>query len=93
MMIKDLEISKELAHEELSAVRGGSNFGYVGGQEANQVVLGGGIFSPTTAVNAPVNAPSLVQMDNDPVTLVDVNTTNVVGSAFTAIGDWRRYPL
>jgi hypothetical protein len=85
MMIKDLEISKELAHEELSAVRGGSNFGYVGGQEANQVVLGGGIFSPTTAVNAPVNAPTLVQMDNDPLTLVDIDTTNVLASLGTLI--------
>jgi hypothetical protein len=93
MMIKDLEISKELARDELSAVRGGSNFGYVGGQNANQAVAGGGIFSPTTAVNAPVNAPVLVQLDNDPMTLVDVDTTNVVGSAFTAIGDWHRYPL
>ncbi len=93
MMIKDLEISKELAREELSAVRGGSNFGYVGGQSANQAVAGGGILSPTTAVNAPVNAPSLVQMDNDPLTLVSVDTTNVVGSAFTAIGGWSRFPL
>lgn len=85
MMIKDLEISKELAREELSAVRGGSNFGYVGGQEANQVALGGGILSPTTAVNAPVNAPSLVQVDNDPATLVSVNTTNVLASLGTLV--------
>ncbi len=85
MMIKDLEISKELAREELSAMRGGSNFGYVGGQEANQVVLGGGILSPTTAVNAPVNAPSLVQLDNDPATLVSVNTTNVLASLGTLV--------
>jgi hypothetical protein len=27
MMIKDLDMSKELACEDLSAVRGGSNFG------------------------------------------------------------------
>ena len=85
MMIQDLESSKELAREELSAVRGGSNFGYVGGQNANQVVAGGGILSATTAVNAPVNAPSLVQMDNDPLTLVDLDTTNVIASAFTAV--------
>jgi hypothetical protein len=85
MMIKDLEISKELAHEELSAVRGGSNFGYVGGQNANQAVAGGGIFSPTTAVNAPVNAPVLFQDDSDPLTLVDIDTTNVVASLGTLI--------
>lgn len=90
MNIKDLEMSKELAHEELSAVRGGSNFGYVGGQDANQAVVGDGIFSPTTAINAPVNAPSLTQIDNDPRTIVDVDSINVVGSAFTAIGDWQR---
>lgn len=93
MMIKDLEISKELAREELSAVRGGSNFGYIGGQQANQAVAGGGVLSPTTAVNAPVKADLLYQNDSDPVTLVNVDTTNVVGSAFTAIGDWRVYPL
>jgi len=86
MMIKDLDTSKELAREDLSAVRGGSNFGYVGGQEANQTILGGGSFSPTTAVNAPVNAPVLVQNDNDPFTLVDIDTTSVIASAFTAIG-------
>jgi hypothetical protein len=85
-MIKDLDISKELAREDLSAVRGGSNFGSVGGQTANQTVLGGGLFSPTTAVNAPVNAPVLVQNDNDPFILVDIDTNNVVASAFTAIG-------
>ena len=93
MKIRDLEMNKELANEELAAVRGGSNFGYVGGQSANQAVVGGGIFSPTTAVNAPVNAPTLVQNDSDPLTIVDVDTTSVVGSAFTSIGDWRRYPL
>ena len=85
MMIKDLESSKELAREELSAVRGGSNFGYVGGQNANQLVAGGGILSPTTAVNAPVNAPTLVQQDNDPFTLVDIDTNNVVASLGTLI--------
>lgn len=85
MMIKDLEISKDLAQEDLSAVRGGSNFGYVGGQSANQAVAGGGILSPTTAVNAPVNAPFLYQDDSDPFTLVDIDTTNVVASLGTLI--------
>jgi hypothetical protein len=85
MMIKDLDNSKELAREDLSTVRGGSNFGTVGGQIANQQVLGGGLFSPTTAVNAPVNAPVLVQNDNDPFTLVDLDTANVIASANTLI--------
>ncbi|MFA7387138.1 MAG: hypothetical protein WCZ87_05700 [Thiohalobacteraceae bacterium] len=85
MMIKDLESSKELARDELAAVRGGFNVGYVGGQQANQLVAGGGILSPTTAVNAPVNAPVLVQMDNDPATLVDIDTTNVLASVGTLV--------
>jgi homoserine dehydrogenase len=50
MQIKDLEMSHDLARDELSAVRGGSNFGSVGGQQANQTVFGGhGIGSPVTA--------------------------------------------
>ena len=85
MMIKDLENSKELAPEELSAVRGGSNFGYVGGQIANQTVTAGGLFSPTTAVNGAVNAPTLVQDDSDPFTLVDIDTTSVVASLGTLV--------
>lgn len=85
MMIKDLEISKELAQEELSAVRGGSNFGYIGGQQANQLVAGGGVLSPTTAVNAPVKADMMYQDDSDPFTLVDIDTTNVVASLGTLI--------
>ena len=86
MMIKDLEISKELARDELCAVRGGSNFGFVGGQSANQTVIGGGLFSPTTAVNGAVNAPTLSQDDSDPFTLVDIDTTNVVASLGTLAG-------
>jgi hypothetical protein len=85
MMIKDLEVSKELAREELSAVRGGYNIGFVGGQTANQTVLGGGSFSPTTAVNAPVNAPTLTQTDVHPFTRVDLDFANVSGSSGTLI--------
>jgi hypothetical protein len=89
MQIKDLETSHEMAREELSAVRGGFNVGYVGGQQANQAVAGsGGIFSPVTAVNAAVNAPSLTQVDNHPTTLVDIDTNNVVASAGTLIGSF-----
>lgn len=85
MMIKDLETRKELAREELSAVRGGSNYGYVGGQEADQRVWGGGNFSPTTAVNAPVNAPVLFQSDVHPVTKLDLDLATVIGSSETKI--------
>jgi hypothetical protein len=86
MQIKDLERSRELARDELSAVRGGSNFGSVGGQQANQTVFGGG--SSVTAIDGAVNAPSLTQVDTHPVTIVDLNANNVVGSAGTLIGDF-----
>jgi hypothetical protein len=87
MQIKDLEMSHELARDELSAIRGGSNFGSVGGQQANQLVFGGnGINSPVTAVNAAVNAPTLTQVDTHPVTVVDLNTNNVLESQNTLIG-------
>jgi hypothetical protein len=86
MQIKDLEMSHDLARDELSAVRGGFNVGSVGGQQANQTVFGGnGINSPITAVSAPVNAPTLTQVDNRPVTVVDLDTNNVIGSAGTRI--------
>jgi hypothetical protein len=85
MMIQDLETRKELAREELSAVRGGSNYGYVGGQEAEQRVWGGGLFSPTTAVNVPVNVPVLIQSDVRPVTKLDLDLASVIGSTDTKI--------
>jgi hypothetical protein len=86
MQIKDLETSHELARDELSAVRGGSNFGSVGGQQANQVVFGGGgIFSPVTAVNAAVNVPVLTQVDVHPTTVVDIDTNNIAGSLGTLV--------
>jgi hypothetical protein len=87
MQIKDLETSHEMARDELSAVRGGFNVGSVGGQQANQTVFGsGGIFSPVTAVNAPVNAPVLTQLDVHPTTIVDLDTNNVLASQNTLIG-------
>jgi hypothetical protein len=39
-----------------------------------------------TPINGAVNAPSLTQVDTHPVTVVDLNTNNVVGSADTLIG-------
>jgi hypothetical protein len=86
MQIKDLEMSHEMARDELTAVRGGSTFGSVGGQQANQLVFGGnGINSPVTVVNAAVNAPSLTQVDTHSTTLVDLNTNNVLASQDTLI--------
>jgi hypothetical protein len=79
MQIKDREMSQDLARDELSAVRGGSNFGFVGGH---------GLGSLVTAVNAAVNTPTLTQVDTHPVTVVDLNSNNVVGLADTLIGDF-----
>ena len=86
MMIKDLEMSKELDHEALSAVRGGENIAIQGGQYAPQSIGGGlSFFSPVTAVNAPVNAPTAVQNDNDTYLDLDLKTANVIASAFTGV--------
>jgi Iap family predicted aminopeptidase len=65
MMIKDLEVSKDLASEELSAVRGGANSIVQGGQYAPVAVQGGGFFSPQVVTSVPVNAPVAVLTDND----------------------------
>jgi hypothetical protein len=71
LMIKDLACSKDLSAEDLSAVRGGSNYGYVGGQN----VLSAG-YGPVVAVNA----PTLTQTDYHPKTSVESNSTNIAFS-------------
>jgi hypothetical protein len=80
MMIKDLEISKELSRNDLSAVRGGSNFGFQGGQS----VSGGSLLSIGSPVTA-VNAPSMTQIDFHPTTTADVNVATVTASALTGV--------
>ena len=85
MMIKDLEVSKDLASEELSAVRGGANTIVQGGQIAPVAVLGGGFFSGQTVTNAPVNAPVAQISDNDLKLDLTNNTANVLASAFTKV--------
>ena len=64
MMIKDLEISKELSRKDLAAVRGGFIFGAQGGQTVGQFGLLN-FASPVTAVNVPtmVNAETVVNMN------------------------------
>ena len=85
MMIKDLEMNKELDREALSTVRGGSNYAHQGGQYAPQTIAGGtSFFSPVTAVNAPVNSPIAVQNDNDTYLDLDLKTANVLAS----LGTW-----
>ena len=80
LMIKDLEISKELSRDDLSAVRGGSNFGFQGGQS----VSGGSLLSIGSPVTA-VNAPSMTQVDFHPYTSTDVNVATVTASLGTLI--------
>jgi hypothetical protein len=80
LMIKDLEMNKELTREDLSAVRGGSNFGFQGGQ----TVTTGSVLSIGSPVVA-VNAPSLTQTDIHPVTNTELNLASVVASANTRI--------
>jgi hypothetical protein len=79
LIIKDLETSKELTGKELSAVRGGFNAALLGGQ----AVLGGfGIGNTTVALNTPI----VTQVEVTPVTIVDLNLANVIGSLGTAVG-------
>ena len=87
MMIKDLEISKDLDRDALSAVRGGNSI-QQGGIYAPVANAGGGFSfgSPTTIVSTPVNAPSAVLNDNDLHLTLKNDFASVVGSAFTAIG-------
>ncbi len=85
MMIKDLEMSKELAREELSEVRGGANSIVQGGQYAPVAVQGGGFFSPQVVTSAPVNAPVAQINDNDLHLDIENKTANVLASAFTGV--------
>ena len=87
MMIKDLEMNKDLDRDALSAVRGGSNSIKQYGIEAPVANIGSGFSfaSPTTIVSAPVNAPSAVLNDNDLRLKLDNDYASVVGSALSGI--------
>ena len=87
MMIKDLEMSKDLDRDALSAVRGGRNSIEQGGVYAPVANAGGGFSfaSPTTIVSAPVNASSAVLNDNDLRLKLDNDYASVVGSALSGI--------
>ena len=76
LMIKDLACTKELSAADRAAVHGGSNLGLLGGQN----LLSGG-FGPVVAVNA----PTLTQIDVHPVTNVDINFANILGSKNTKV--------
>mgnify|MGYP000225829373 FL=1 len=85
MMIKDLEMSKELAREELSDVRGGANSIVQGGQYAPVAVQGGGFFSPQVVTSAPVNAPVAQINDNDLHLDIENKTANIAQSLGTLV--------
>ena len=79
LTIKDLSISKEMDRKALAAVRGGSNYAYVGGN--SQALVGGGFASPVTGVQV---GPTVTQTDAS-VDLNLANISNVLGNqaAFT----------
>jgi hypothetical protein len=86
MMIKDLEMHKDLTSAELTAVRGGDNFSYQGGQFAPAVGLSGpSFFSSQTVTNAAVNSPIAVQNDNDLSLSLENKTANVLQSLGTLV--------
>jgi len=87
MMIKDLEMSKDLDRDALSAVRGGSNSIHQGGVYAPVANASAGFSfgSPTTIVSAPVSAPTAHLNDNDLNLTLNNNVASVVGSALTGI--------
>ena len=87
MMIKDLEMSKDLDRDALSAVRGGRNSIEQGGVYAPVANVGGGFSfgSPTTIVSTPVNAPSAVLNDNDLHLKLANKSTSVLGSLGTVV--------
>ena len=87
MMIKDLEMSKDLDRDALSAVRGGGNSISQGGVYAPVANASGGFSfaSPTTVVSAPVNAPSAVLNDNDLHLDIATKSADVLGSLGTVV--------
>ena len=87
MMIKDLEMSKDLDRDALSAVRGGGNSISQGGIDAPVANIGAGFSfaGPTTIVSAPVNTPTAILNDNDLDLDIATKTANVLGSLGTLI--------
>jgi len=79
MIIKDLELSKELSHAERAAVRGGNTTQIGLNVGGSQSVSGGFLFaSPVTQVQGP-------QVNANTSTNTDVNVANIANSAYAAI--------
>ena len=83
MMIKDLEMSKDLDRDALSTVRGGHNSIQQAGIADASVTNHSGGFSfgsPTVITNAPASVQSATLNDNDLDLDIATKTANVVGS-------------
>jgi hypothetical protein len=86
MMIKDLEMSKDMDRDALSAVRGGNSIQQGGIYAPVANAAGGFSFgSPTTIVSAPVNASSAVLNDNDLRLKLANKSSDVLGSLGTLV--------
>ena len=87
MMIKDLEMSKDLDRDALSAVRGGNSIQQAGIGNASVTNHSGGVSvgSPTIITNAPFSAQNATLNDNDLDLDISNYSANVVGSAFTGV--------
>jgi hypothetical protein len=72
MLIKDLEMTKELAGAEMSAVRGGDNFAV---QKGSAQLVDGKVLFASPVIQA--NPQTITQSDND--TNVDLASISNVG--------------
>jgi len=80
LIIKDLETSKELTGKELCAVRGGFK------RRPSRRPGDHGWFSAFGNTTLGINTPVVIQAEVAPVTIVDLNLANVIGSLGTAVG-------
>lgn len=86
LVLEDLMENRDMDAAAMASVRGGLNAVINNSQQANQTIAGG--YGPITAFNSPVSAPSTVLTEANPVTHVNLNTTNLVGSHQNAIGNF-----
>jgi hypothetical protein len=87
MMIKDLEMSKDLDRDALSAVRGGNAIVQNGiiAPVSNASGNGFSFASPTSITSAPVSVQTATLNDNDLDLDIATKTANVVGSLGTFV--------
>ena len=87
MMIKDLEMIKDLDRDALSAVRGGNAIVQNGiiAPVSNTSGNGFSFASPTSITSAPVSVQTATLNDNDLDLDIATKTANVVGSLGTFV--------